>query len=93
MDQYNYFQEMTTKDSEEYIRRESETTVENIINAYLNKGQSLKWVGSMLEFCCSSELLLKNPEMRRREILRIIKKYGKDHKTELMAEMKKRGLI
>ena len=84
---------MTNKDTGEYIRRESETTVENIINAYLNKGQSLKWVGGMLEFCCSSELLLKNPEMRKREILRIIEKYGKAHKIELIEEMKNRRLI
>ena len=84
---------MTAKVSHKYIRRESESTVENIMNAFLYKGQSLKWVGSMLEFCCSSELLLKNPEIRKKEILRIIKKYGKDHKVELIREMKKRGII
>ena len=76
-----------------YVRRESENTVANIVNAYLNKGQSIKWVGSMLEFCCSSELLIKNPEMRKKEILRIIEKYGKDRKKELIYEMRKRGLI
>jgi len=84
---------MTTNGSGEYMRRESESTVQNIINAYLSKGQSLKWVGGMLEFCCSSEILLSNPEMRKKEILRIIEKYGKDHKTVLTVEMKRRGLI
>jgi len=77
----------------EYVRKESERTVENIVNAYLDKGQSIKWVGGMLEFCCSSELLIKNPEMRKKEILRIIEKYGKDSKEELTYEMQRRGLI
>ena len=77
----------------EYVRGESENTVANIVNAYLNKGQSIKWVGGMLEFCCSSDLLIKNPEMRKKEILRIIEKYGKDRKKELIYEMRKRGLI
>ena len=79
--------------SDEYVRGESETTVENIVNAYFFKGKSLKWVGGMLEFCCSSELLLNNPEMRKKEILRIINKYGKDHKSELIEEMKRRRLL
>ena len=77
----------------EYVRKESERTVENIVNAYLNKGQSIKWVGGMLEFCCSSELLIKNPEMREKEVFRIIEKYGKDRKEELKIEMRRRGLI
>ena len=77
----------------EYVRQESERTVKNTVNAYLNKGQSIKWVGSMLEFLCSSELLIKNPEMRKNEILRIIEKYGKDSKKELLYEMRSRGLI
>jgi len=77
----------------EYVRQESERTVENIVNAYLNKGQSIKWVGGMLAFCCSSELLIRNPEMRKKEILRIIEKYGKDRKKELVYEMKRRELI
>ena len=78
----------------EYNRSsESENTVENVMDAYLFKGQSIKWVGSMLEFTCSSEILLKNPEMRKREILRIIEKYGRDRKTELKREMRRRGLI
>ncbi|GAH37576.1 unnamed protein product [marine sediment metagenome] len=76
----------------EYVR-ESERTVENVVNAYLNKGQSIKWVGGMLEFCCSSEVLRKNHEMREKEVLRIIEKHGKDRKEELKNEMRRRGLI
>ena len=60
----------------EYVRKESERTGENIVKA-LDKGQSIKFVGSMLDFCCSSELLRKNHEMSEKEVLRIIEKYGK----------------
>jgi len=61
----------------DYVRHESERTGENIVKEYLNGGQSIKWAGGMLEFCCSSELLRKNHEMREKEVLRIIEKYGK----------------
>jgi len=90
---FKVFFKMGTNGSDEYVRGESETTVENIVNAYLSNLQSLKWVGGMLEFACSSEKLLKNPEMRKREILRIIEKYGRYRKSELKGEMKRRGLI
>ena len=76
----------------EYVRHESERTVENIVKA-LDKGQSIKWAGGMLEFCCSSELLRKNHKMREKEVLRIIEKYGKGRKEEFKIEMRRRGLI
>jgi hypothetical protein len=78
----------------EYDRSsESENAVENVMAAYLFKGQSIKWVGSMLEIHCSNNVLTKNQEMLKKEILRIIEKYGKNHESELKAEMKRRGKI
>jgi hypothetical protein len=81
--------------TEEYVRRiSSEEYVENVINAYLYKGRSLKWIGSMLEFWSSSEELRKDPEKRKKEILRAINRYGTDnHKEKLIREMMKRKLV
>lgn len=84
---------MEKKWTEKYVKGiSSEEYVENVINAYLYKGRSLKWVGSMLEFWSSSEELLKDPEKRKREILRAINRYGMDHKEELIREMMRRKL-
>lgn len=63
------------KSSAEYRRPpESENTIENVMYAYMNKGQSLKWICSMLEMYCSNSMLLQNPELRKSEIIRIIEK-------------------
>jgi hypothetical protein len=71
----------------------SEEYVENVINAYLYKRRSLKWVGSMLEFWSSSEELLKDPEKRKKEISRAINRYGMERKEKLISEMMRRKLI
>jgi hypothetical protein len=71
----------------------SEEYVENVINAYLYKGRSLKWVGSMLEIWSSSEELLKDPEKRKEEISRAINRYGMERKEKLISEMMGRKLI
>lgn len=76
----------------EYIKGiSSEKYVENSIDAYLAKRQSLKWIGFALEFWSSS--LKDDPEKRKKEILRAINRYGMNHKEELIGEMMRRELI
>lgn len=74
----------------------SEKFVENVINAYLYKRvgkqqKSLKWVSGELEIW--SSFLKDDPEKRKKEILRVINRYGMHHKEKLIGEMMRRELI
>ena len=71
--------------SEDYARK--------VIQAYMDGRQSLKWLGSMLEFWSSGSDLRKDPARRKSEIVRVIDSYGGGRTREILSEMRKRGLV
>jgi len=71
----------------------SEKYVRNVMRAYLQGHQTLNWIGSMLEFWSSTEELIKNPEKRKSELIRVIETYGNNQKSDILNEMKRRNLV